>query len=345
MYKQSIQLISGLVFLGAAASTYAEPWVIDSQEQWSEAAKASEGLLVEDGLATPKNKSATFTSTVQRFDKKHKAKSITIQQSPVWQNWEPIKNLGPSNMRDAPVFLTLGPGNYWAFGKYGGKGRSKASEQAKGFKPKPATLEGFEDVELLTTPLANQYDAPGGLNKGLGGYHAWQSKDMVNWVHHGPVTEGFSRWVTSAEHVDGKTYLFYDFPNDQDPHAYVDEDLTDGKPGNNLGMAFKDPSHGSDAGFIRDLEGNFHVIYEDWSPISANKRSWDSPLAGHAVSKQPVGGYKILEPAVDQRTTPTGKIGTYKHPHWAKEDPKNYKTNVAEYEIHTPAQELSLIHI
>ena len=39
-----------------------------------------------------------------------------------------------------------------------------------------------------------------------------------------------------------------------------------------MGMAVKDPSHGSDAGFIRDLDGNMHVIIEDWSPISANKR-------------------------------------------------------------------------
>ncbi|MDB4144184.1 hypothetical protein N9733_12090 [Akkermansiaceae bacterium] len=44
-------------------------------------------------------------------------------------------------------------------------------------------------------------------------------------------------------------------------------------------------------------------------------------------------------PPVDERTKPTGKIGTYKHPHWVKEDPANYKTSVAEYEIHSPEQE------
>jgi hypothetical protein len=161
---------------------------------------------------------------------------------------------------------------------------------------------------------------------------------MKNWVHHGPVTEGFSKWVTSAEQIDGKTLIYYDFPNDQDPHVYVDEDLTDGEPGKNMGMAVKDPSHGSDAGFIRDLDGNMHVIIEDWSPISANKRSWDSPLAGHAVSPNGIDGFVFKSPAVDHRTRPTGKIGTYNHPHWAKEDPENYKTSVAEYEIHEPEQ-------
>jgi hypothetical protein len=161
---------------------------------------------------------------------------------------------------------------------------------------------------------------------------------MVNWVHHGPVTEGFSRWVTSAEYVDGKTLIYYDFPNDQDPHVYVDEDLTDGEPGKNLGLAVADPSHGSDAGFIRDLDGRMHVIIEDWGAIDASKRSWDSPVAGHAVSETGLNGFIFQNPAVDNRTKPTGETKTYKHPHWAKEDPANYKTNVAEYEVHEPEQ-------
>ena len=50
-----------------------------------------------------------------------------------------------------------------------------------------------------------------------------------------------------------------------------------------MGLAFADPSHGSDAGIIRSLDGKFHVIYEDWSPINASKRSWDSPIGGHAI--------------------------------------------------------------
>ena len=73
-----------------------------------------------------------------------------------------------------------------------------------------AKLKGF-DVELQTTPWPSQFDAPGGLRKGLGGYHAWQSRDMKNWVHHGPVTEAFSKWVTTAEYVDGKVYIYYLF--------------------------------------------------------------------------------------------------------------------------------------
>jgi len=309
----------------------ADAWVVDTQAQWQQPA-SQKALEIKDGLASPTGKTATYTSALKRYGTKQSAKSLTIEQSPLWLNWQPIDNLGPANMRDAPVFLSLGPGNYWAFGRYGNRGR------AKDFKPEPAELEVFEDTPLLTTPWDNQYDAPGGLEKPLGGYHAWQSRDMVNWVHHGPVTPRFAKWVTSAEYADGKAYIFYDFPNDQDPHVFEDDNLFDGKPGKNLGMAFKDPSDGSDAGFIRDLNGHYHVIYEDWSPISANKRSWDSPLAGHAVSKDGPTGYKILDPAVDHRTNPTGKFATYRPPHWKKEDPDNYKTNIARYEIHEPEQ-------
>ena len=317
-------------------------WDLDDEAQWKKNLDSSDGLVFENGSVAPEEKTATFRTTLKTFDGKQSAKSLTIRQSPIWQNWIPIENLGPSNLQDAPVLLTMGPDDYWIFGRYGsGKPRRKKGEKATPtpeFTPEKATLEGF-DIPLQTTRFPNQFDAPGGLKPGKGGYHAWQSRDMKNWVHHGPVTEGFSRWVTNAEQIDGKALIYYDFPNDQDPHVYVDSDLTDGEPGENMGLAVKDPSHGSDAGFIRDLDGNMHVIIEDWSPINASKRSWDSPLAGHAVSPNGIDGFVFKEPAVDNRTKPTGEIATYKHPHWAKEDPDNYQTNVAEYEVHQPEQE------
>ncbi|MFW2479810.1 MAG: hypothetical protein ACN4GF_06770, partial [Lentimonas sp.] len=329
-------------------------WTIDTQAEWEQSLGSQAQLVLKDGMASPTAKMATFQSVVKSFSKKRSAQSITFEQSPAWLNWEPTPNLGTKSMSDAPVFLSLGPDNYWMFARYNqsaGKKNKPAKMVKKGkpaapvepakaepaFVAEAATLEGF-DIPLLTTRLPNEFKAPGGLKKSMGGYHAWQSRDMKNWVHHGSITENFSRWMTTAEYVDGKAYFYYDFPNDQDPHVYVDDNLTDGTPGKNMGMAFKDPSHGSDCAFIRDLEGNFHVIYEDWSPINAKTHAWDSPLAGHAVSPNGLNDFKILAPAVDERTSPTGKIGTYNHPHWAKEDPDNYKTSVAEYEIHEPEQ-------
>ena len=234
------------------------------------------------------------------------------------------------------------------FGRHG-KGENDS------FQNKDTIVDGF-NISLKTTPFKNLFDAPGGLKPTRGGYHAWQSKDMVTWVHHGPITEKKSRWMTTAEHVDGKFFFYYDFPNDQDPHLYIDEDLTDGLPGKNMGMAFNDPSHGSDCTIIRDLEGNFHLILEDWSPINAAKHAWDSPLAMHAVSADGFNDFKILEPPVDERTEPTGKIASYAHPHWHAEAPdrfpgKKVKKDVpkhrikagkirafADYEIHEPEQ-------
>jgi len=322
-----------------AADGAGEELKIDTASDWKAQIESSEGAVFENGSAAPEGKTATIRTKLHKFEKKVAAESLTIEQSAIWQNWEPIENLGPSNLRDAPVMLTMGKDDYWMFGRYGGgQPKVKKGEKRKPlpkFEAKPATLEGF-DIPLMTTRFPNQFDAPGGLKKGLGGYHAWQSRDMKNWVHHGAVTDKVSCWVTTAEQKDGKVYIYYDYPNDQDPHLYIDSDLTDGVPGENKGMAFADPTHGSDCGFIRDAEGRFHVIYEDWSHIDASKRSWDSPVAGHAVSEDGIGDFEILKPAIDVRTKPTGEKKTYKHPHWLQHP--DWDTNLGEYEVHSPEQ-------
>ncbi|MEO0454797.1 MAG: hypothetical protein AAFY98_11790 [Verrucomicrobiota bacterium] len=308
----------------------AETWTVQSESDWKASGSEATGITFEEGLAKPEAEKASYRSAIKTFSDKQKATRFIIKQTAEWKNWTDAGRVVPSVLGDAPVALALGPQNYWMFGRNRSKNKTNAEEEA--------TLEGF-DIPLKTTSDPHVFNAPGGLEKALSGYHAWQSRDMVNWVHHGPVTEGFSRWSTTAEYADGKLYIYYDFPNDQDPHLYIDTDLTDGKPGENIGMAFKDPSNGSDCAIIRDLEGNFHLIYEDWSPINAQKHAWDSPLAGHAVSKDGKGNFEILAPAVDYRTNPTGKEGKHTHPHWNKEDPENYPTSEVVYEIHEPAQD------
>ncbi|TWT36608.1 hypothetical protein KOR34_15140 [Posidoniimonas corsicana] len=322
-------------FTSATASLAADPWLVNSQQEWRAAAGDRDSFVIQQGMVEPTAPTAVFRSKLKSFPDSRKARTITVEQSPAWDNWQVIENIGPENLGDAPVFLSLGPDDYWMFGRYSQKKRNGTAGSNRA--QVAATLDGF-DVPLLTTHYANQYDAPGGLQPPRGGYHAWQSRDMKNWVHHGPITDSVGKWMTTAEIADGKAYFYYDFPNDQDPHLYIDEDLTDGKPGKNMGLAFADPSHGSDCAFIRDLQGSFHVIAEDWSPINARTHAWDSPLATHAVSEDGIKDFEILAPAVDERTTPTGRKGTYRHPHWAKEDPANYATNIAEFEIHEPEQ-------
>ena len=306
-----------------------EAWMIGSQDEWAGTGHEMAGFSLKDGQLVPDAAEAVFRSGLRPYPEKRRAQSLIIEQIPDWLNWTEGPNIGPSNLQDAPVFLSLGPGNYWILGRYG------KIKGPRDFKSSEVRREGFE-VPLRTTPDPRQFDAPGGLKKGKGGYHAWQSRDMVHWIHHGPVTEGFSRWVTTAEYVDGRFHIYYDYPNDQDPHVYVDEDLTDGEPGKNMGLAFADPSDGSDCAVIRDREGRFHVIYEDWSPINARKHSWDSPLGGRAVSVNGLKDFKIAPPAVDERTKPTGRRETYLHPHW-KQHP-DWDSNVATFEVHEPEQ-------
>ena len=227
----------------------AEDWSLDSQESWKKYQQPSEGIELKDGTVAPTGAKATFKSTLKSFDKKTQASSITLSQVPTWMNWNASPQIGPQNLRDAPICLRVGRGDYWMFGRFGGtskrakgkKGQDKKAPAPAQFEAKPAKLEGF-DIPLVTTPYPNQFNAPGGLKKGLGGYHAWQSKDMKNWVHHGPVSDGKAKWMTTAEQVDGKTYLYYDFPNDQDPHLIIDEDLTDGELGKKMGIALNGTS-------------------------------------------------------------------------------------------------------
>lgn len=334
-------------------AAYGDSWTIESQDDWETHKESQSNLEFKDGQAIPTGKSATFQSSLKTFPKKQSASSITIRQSPAWQNWEAAGSIGPVDQRDAPIALRMGPQNYWIFGRYAGHGKSG---KAKDFVPKDAQLEGF-DIPLKTTPYPNQFIAQGGLKNERGGYHGWQSRDMVNWVFHGAVTPPRAGCATSAELVDGKVYIYYDYPNDQDPHLVIDSDLTDGIPGKDMGMAFKDPSDGSDCAIIRDLDGKFHLILEDWSPIDASTHAWDSPLAMHAVSNDGIGNFKILPPAVDLRTTPTGVMKEYPHPHWHGTDPKNYPgkpapvdvpqhrikkgemTAYGTYEVHEPEQD------
>lgn len=351
--KQKLISIFCLFLAATAVHAGDDAWVTHSQEDWETNSAKNFNLTFKDGMVEPTAERATFTSVLKKFGDKRKATSIILEQSPIWQNWNPVENIGPANLSNSPIFLQLGPDNYWMFGRYKDantkkKGKKKGNKTTKkgkkktstpkDFVAKDATLEGF-DIPLKTTRWKNQYDSPGGISSAKSGYHAWQSRDMKNWVHHGAISDEKSDWMTNAEYADGKAYFYYDFPNDQDPHLIIDSDLADGKPGTFKGMVFKDPSHGSDAGIIRDLEGNFHLIVENWDPINASERSWDSPLASHAVSANGIDNFKIVEPAVDERTTSTGKKGSYKHPSWAKEDPENYKSGLAEYDIHEPAQE------
>ena len=268
-------------------SDFGETWTIDDADSWTAGAIESSNLEISDGFAKPTATSSTFTSIVKTYSRKRQAFSLTFKQSPVWDNWNTVSNVGPSAAQDAPIFLPVANDDYYFLGK----GSTSA-------------------------------------------YYAWHSNDMVNWTGPSRVTQeggDHGRWATSAEYKDGKFYVLYDGPNDEDPALYVDDDLMDGVVGEKVGTVFRDSSHGSDSSFFRnDEDGLFHIIYEDWSPIDARSHAWDSPLAGHTSSPDGISGFYPHEhqPVVDHRTAPTGRISSYTHPNGSYT-----------YEIHEPGQD------
>ncbi len=168
------------------------------------------------------------------------------------------------------------------------------------------------DAPILLVTGEDDYWYLNALNGG-GPYSVWHSTDMENWeLHKNTIGKD---WVTTAEYAEGIFFVYYDEPNDQDPHLVLTKDLTNKKK-QEKGEAFADPSHGSDMGVFRAADGSFHMFYEDWSPIDASSHSWDSPLAGHTSSPDGIKGFTPHKhPApIDERTAPLPEFGTFGHP-------------------------------
>lgn len=166
------------------------------------------------------------------------------------------------------------------------------------------------------------------------GYHAWFSDNMKSWSYKGIITTHKSKWVTSVEFLNGEFYIYYDFPNDEDPHLIIDSNLDDNKIERNIGKVFDDPSHGSDIAIFRDTDEKFHMIYEDWTPINPRNHAWDSPLAGHTDSPDGILNFSYNEyiAPIDCRTNPTGRILNYS-PHHTQLD-LNKNLGLYTYEEH-----------
>lgn len=266
---------------------FGDKWIIDDQADWTAATGSTSNMtLTANGMVEPTANTAQFSSNAINFPVKRQATFLTLEQSPVWDNWTDAGDIRPSGAGDAPILVSVSNDNYYFLGR------------------------------------SNSV------------YHAWHSTDMVNWTARGAVTSGTGgRWTTSAEYKDGEFYIYSDDPNDHNPRLFKDSNLDDGVPGTDMGLAFVKDASGSDTAVIRsDETGLFHLISEDWTPLKASSHAWDSPLANHTSSPDGFNGFTAHEhqPPIDLRTTPTGTISSYDHPHidW---DPT--------YEIHSPEQD------
>ena len=297
--KTSFTLFAALLPCLAGVGYAQNAWEIAGQDDWEKATSALEQLSLKEGVVSGEG---SFSSVVKTFDEAQQLKSLTLTQTLHWNNWQALEEQDTiAPVGDAPVFLPIRKGDYWLFGRKG--------------KPAPNVTTG-----------------EGGKKPKGGGYHGYHSTDMKNWVHHGCVTDFKGKMMTTAEHKDGVFYFYSDIPNDTDPHLYLDDNIYDGINGKPMGLVYED-GPGSDMAIIRDLDGKFHLISENWSPLNGMKHSCDSPLANHAVSPDGIQPFvESKKPAVDYRTTPTGETGTYHHPHWGE-------NSEITYQVHEPEQE------
>ena len=91
-------LASTLILLMTATGSKADDWSLSTQQEWKAGIESLEGADILNGQVTPREKEAKLRTHLHQADQRTKARSLTIAQSTVWQNWEPIENLGPSNL-------------------------------------------------------------------------------------------------------------------------------------------------------------------------------------------------------------------------------------------------------
>ena len=123
-------LITSIAFT-FTASLFSDNWQIKSQAAWEKNIQSSKGIVIKDNVVSPKERTGHFKTKLKKFKNKKSLQSLTIHQSPVWQNWEEVPGVAPSNLKDAPVFLAKGPKDYWIFGRYSQPRSSKSKTSWK----------------------------------------------------------------------------------------------------------------------------------------------------------------------------------------------------------------------
>ena len=76
--------------LFVTCSLFSESWQIKSQIAWEKNIQSSKGIIIKDDVVSTKGKFGHFKTKLKKFKNKKSLQSLTIRQSPVWQNWEEI---------------------------------------------------------------------------------------------------------------------------------------------------------------------------------------------------------------------------------------------------------------
>ena len=107
-FVSALAVCMGVIHCSHADS---DVWKVGTQEDWLANTEELSRIEIVEGMAKPTEKTAMFRSVLKRFDEKQPAKLIVIEQSPVWDDWEPMEDIGPGCTFDTPVLLSLGPKN------------------------------------------------------------------------------------------------------------------------------------------------------------------------------------------------------------------------------------------
>ena len=269
---------------------------IDSFDEWSNAIdRNTSNFFITGDQATSTTTGSIFESRLQAFTTKQSFQNMVVKQTPDWtaESWRNPSELDPSiysnndigpfitseGDRDAPVFISPQDGDYWV-------------------------------LDRQVTGRA---------------FHAYYSPDMITWTDKGVIGDGFD-WVTSAEYYNGQFFIYHDRPNDHDP-SLVTVDYVAGSGGTlsldssgniaatDHGVILDKPTvfangqtfslaGGSDNAIFRDpVDGQFHLIHEDWSFQNANRFSFDSNYSGHSTSPDGINGFVYGEATrlIDER--------------------------------------------
>lgn len=124
----TVQAAAGLLELNLASNThvtlvssdFGDRWTIDEASEWTAATDSQSNLNITGGFAEPTADAATFRSVVKSFDRLRQPRSVIFRQSPVWDNWTAVANVGPVGANDAQILLPVADNDYYYFGESGG---------------------------------------------------------------------------------------------------------------------------------------------------------------------------------------------------------------------------------
>ena len=83
-------LLITFITFAVSVSLFSESWKIKSQTEWKKNLQSSKGIIIKDNVVSPVEKAGHFRTKLKKFKSKKSLQSLTIHQSPVWQNWEEV---------------------------------------------------------------------------------------------------------------------------------------------------------------------------------------------------------------------------------------------------------------